>query len=368
MAIYKIADPGRTAPTGSECRWIASDNSIDFIFQRKDYTIISAQTWRSGTETRINIAAGDLSPYDNQDIYVEDLPGYYTGTHRITGGGSNWFSIGVAFAGNTIGFVNLLPKYPNYYLDVEVYEYRENKLIANVQGLSNSTGEIRIDVSSAIKSALRLNNEYKYEMVNKREEDWSISFGIRYTEVYYWTGAVYVLGSTTPIEEGKQWYATKAARQIGDEWGQNMRNYEIYEEAVSNEALFLDEGEISTWFLGYPWSLSFIFSERVSGVKYQRVIEELDVNQTLIAGTNQTDYMAEVDQGYTNRLSLRKSGFAYDGVGLDADTHYLRIWIEETDTVTDDDLGGGGSTGGGGTGSGVGGGDASLLADDAVGG
>ena len=371
MAAQELSNPGRSSSAGSECRWIASDNVISFVFQRKDYIITQIKAGSTSTRTRINVPAGyDMSLSRGKNVYVFDVLNKYTGVYEIVTGGYNYFEIEVTFSTNSVGFVNDLGRWPNYYMDLEVYEYREGETLGYLNFTPDQTGLIECDLSELLRSEIRLNTRYKYEMVNKREEEWSLSFGFRYSEVYFWTGNSYQ--ATTAVEQGDQWYVAKAARQIGDEFGQNLRLFEIYPEATiitdENEALFLDEGEISTYFMGYPWSLSFLFGEQVNGVKYRRVLEELDVNQALIAGTQDTDFLAEVDQGYVNRLSLRKTAFNYNLTGFDADTHFLRIWIEETDTVTDDDLGGGGSSGGGGTSSGIGGGDASLLDDDAVGG
>tara|TARA_R110000803_G_scaffold52326_1_gene107702 strand:- start:10227 stop:11345 length:1119 start_codon:yes stop_codon:yes gene_type:complete len=372
MAAEELSNPGRTSTAGSECRWIAADNTVNFVFQRKDYTITSIVAGSFGNRTRINVnSAYNHGTNDiGKNIYIFDVLNRYTGVKQIVGAGTNYFEIKMTFVSNSIGFVNDLARWPNYYLDLKVYDYRSGETIGFLNFTASTSGVINIDLSALLRAQIILNTRYKYEMVNKREEDWALSFGFKYSEVYLWTGSTYQ--ATTLKDQGDQWYVAKAARQIGDEFGQNLRLFEIYPEANiitdENEALFLDEGVISTYFKGYPWSLSFLFGEQVTGVKYRRVIEQLDVNQTVIAGTNETEFLAEVDQGYVNRLSLRKSAFNYDLTGFHADAHFLHIWIEETDTVTDDDLGGGGSTGGGGTNSGIGGGDASLLDDGAVGG
>lgn len=367
MSVQKLSTPGRTATAGAECKWIASDNTIDFVFQRKDHTITGVVSYNSGNQVRFNISSGqNYSTRQGQDIYISDVLDKYTGTHEIYAGGYNFIIIDEPFTGNTIGYINDTSRWPNYYLDIEVYEYREGATLGFLQFVPSDSGEIRCNLAEIIKDNLILNTRYKYELVNKREEDWSISFGFRYSEVFRFDGTNFI--ATTALEEGSQWYAAKAAIQIGEQYGQNLRAYEIYPEAISNEALFLSEGDIPTYWMGYPFSLSFLFGEQATGGKHQRVVEQLDINKTLIAATNETDYMAQVDRGYVNRLSLRKTAGNYGLTGWDSEMKYLRIWIEETDEPLDDLLGGGGGSGGGGTNSGPGGGNASLLPDDGVGG
>lgn len=369
MAIIEKSTPSLQTASGAPSRWVASDNSIDFVYQREDYKVTKALVYLT-TQTRFNMTGGgDFSRRVGDQIYIEDVFNRYVGTHTVAGGGMNWFYTNTPFISNTIGFAVDVSRWPNYYLDVEVYNSRTDESLGFVQFVPDQRGEIRVDISTIIANQFRLNTVYKFELVNKREEDWSLAWKIRFSEVFYWDGSIF--SASTIKEQGDQFYATKAARQLGDINGQNLRDFEIYPENISTKALFLDEGEISTYFKGYPWSLSFIYGEQTTGIKHEREIEELDVNQTLIAATGQVDYLADVDRGYTNRLSLRKTGFNYGFTGMNIATHFLRLWINETDVVTDDDLGGGGGGSGGGTGSGAGGisgADASLLDDDAVGG
>lgn len=354
MSITQIDDPARTANAGSASFWVASDNSIDFIFQRKD-----VNPWgfvNSGGNLRVNLPSGNYTDQAGNYVYINDIANVYTGTHRVSSGGVSYVILETTYVSATAGFLNFVGKFPQYYLRTWVYESGTDRLLDFFDSIADPSGKIRVDVGHVIRQELSSDIEFPYEMINKGLEDQTIKFYIKYQE--YRDDASGDVGSV--ISQGDTFYAIKAVKQIGEQYGQNMRDYVIYAEAISNKAKFLGNRALCYW-PDFPFSLSFIYSEFVDDKKYNRHVDQLDINKSSL--TTDDKYLSDVYKEMVNDLTLRNFGT------LNANTRWLYVWIEETDEPTDDNYGGGGgSTSGGGTGTGIAGGDSAYMDDDYAGG
>lgn len=351
MSISIINTPARTATTGDASRWTASDNSIDFEFQRRD---VIPTSWTSDYGSlRITFPATAYPVLPGTYVYVNDILNKYTGAHLIMQDGPGYVVLNTTYTGNTTGFVNFIGTYPNYYLKLWVYHPGTLETIRVLNFRSSPEGKIRANIADVVAREMNVNSLYNYTLVNKAEVEMDLDYKIKYREVYQ-DSPTLIQGAL--LKEGNEWMASKAVKQLGDEFGQNMRNYMIYPEATAatKKAKFLGSPTGDVYFDGFPFSLSFLYTEKVVNVKYSRHVEQLDINQTLISGTDSDKFMDTASQGHLNRLSLRQMD------ALDDDARFLHVWIEETDEGLDDDYTGGGGTSGGGSESGIGDGDASY--------
>lgn len=352
--IQIISTPGRTAPTGSESRWSAAGNSVDFVFQRKDRVIQKAVNV-GYTRIFMTTPAPDLAIGDR--VYIGDVLNRYTGVHTVIAVGSGTFDIGVLFTSNTVGFVNLISLFPSYVLQVTI-ESSENDIVLECP--SSASGLIRCDASGMLRSYLDIEEGYNFDLINRQDIGADLEYSLYYREIFSYDGSTIIGGP--PKSEGNQYRVTNSVKQIGDAYGQNMREYMTYPYATGNEMKFMDAANEPTYFPGYPYSLSFIYSELSPAYELNRHIEQLDVNRTLIASTGTDKRLSSASRDHVNHLTLRNMA------ALDSKARYLRLWLDETDEAEDDGYAGGGGSTGGGVGTGVGGTDASYMDDDYAGG
>jgi hypothetical protein len=185
---------------------------------------------------------------------------------------------------------------PTSYLVVYIYEYGTNTLLAQ-DDYTPRNGTVRIDISSKVRSYLRsIYNPDFSSGINCKEEEASINFYIKYQLNTSSTTGTIVSDETNNI------YAVNAAKQIGEEYGQNMAAYVPYGIGGLITAKFLTKFEEPVLFSGYPFALSFIYSENIVGHELKLLEDFLDIN-----GDELSDNETQLDssQGYkVNHLQI----------------------------------------------------------------
>ena len=322
--ITLITTPGRTATQGAESKWSASDNSVDFVFQRADrnYTMTPSVVYSTGTTVKINLStpvsglSGILSKY----IYLRDSVNRYTGTYQVLAvSGNSQFTILIPNYTSAIpGFVNLNGLYVDYLAEITVYPGDGGEVLNKMSITSSNAGEVRVNLSGLLKSYLDLTDRYNYDGVNK--QDYDMDFYYRFKIVEYYTPTL--IGGTYQIEIDNGFRVAKAARQIGDEFGQNMRKYMTYPYSTGSLMKFMNEHS-PVYFDGFPFSLSFIYSEMSPDKRLIRRIKQYGVNMNDLS-VDTTKYINNVYKPHVNRLTLNPTT-------LNASTKYLGVRLEETD-------------------------------------
>jgi hypothetical protein len=201
---------------------------------------------------------------------------------------------------------------PTYYVLIEIYNKETGQLIARKK--DKPYGEnYQIDISTYLKPLLK--NEYGYpvDSYNTKSQSDSIGFFIKYSEN---TSAV---TGTMISDEGFSFYATNSAKQIGDQYGQNMALYvpvgkvlESGGEDVEARAMWLTKFDQPVYCEGYPFSISFLYSELIVGAEIKQVVEYLDINKNVI-GIH--EYNLDESQGkkinYLNLIDNYPDNVAY---------------------------------------------------------
>lgn len=188
------------------------------------------------------------------------------------------------------------------YLLVSVHEYGSNTLL----GVSNyrPVGDtLMIDISNEVRSYLySLYNPDFSNGINCRDLGSSIGVYIKYQ-----LNTLEESG-TAISDESNYIFVANAAKQIGQEYGQNMAEYVPYGFEGIIKAKFLTKFDEPIFFTDYPFTLSFIYSEAIVGHELFLTEEEKNINRSFI---NNTETELDITQGfYINHLRLQDN---YDG-------------------------------------------------------
>jgi hypothetical protein len=134
-------------------------------------------------------------------------------------------------------------------------------------------------------------------------------YNISYSENWFGYEGDFSAMSTTDLS-----YFTNSAKQIQDLYGSNMGEYVPFLETTGPDpkAKFLSDFEVPTYFPGFPFSLSFIYSEDLTGIETTKREEKFDINKNSTGVTvleldnSQLPFVNRlmIDQGYTNETYI----------------------------------------------------------------
>ncbi len=201
---------------------------------------------------------------------------------------------------------------PSTRLIVSVYEYGTNTLLGkDTYRIRN--GFVFIDISSVLRSYLTSNYLPDFEEgINCKDLGGSIKAYIKYQIATSSSAEVEV------SDESNYIYVCNAAKQIGQAYGQNMAEYVPYGIEELMKAKFLTKFEEPVFFIDYPFTISFIYSENIIGHELKLIEDKLDIN-----GTEIDDDETELDitQGhYVNHLKLSPYSFENKFVDISLST------------------------------------------------
>lgn len=180
----------------------------------------------------------------------------------------------------------------NYRVEIQIKESGSNKLlgVADVAPFTNGIG--KIDLQRYLTSYLLLRNDFAYNAVNKRDIYGSVKFYITYQERWMGHDGPVISDVAQPI------FVTNSAKQIGDKNGQNMAQYVINN---TSPAKFLTKFKSPVYWEGYPFSLSFIYSELLS---FQVQKDEALLNVNKLQTGAESEELSDPERESVNRLML----------------------------------------------------------------
>lgn len=342
MSLTKISSPDVLAPVGARSYWVASGNPILFKYQRKDLGVISVTQGPAVdgvTKIKVSVSAVPAELLAGQKVYINNFG--YEGTYEVINKSVGSFVLDATWIGNqTGGFVNFVEARNNYHMDINVYRAASggDVLLGNYRYYDNTTGIVTIDLQGVIDAQMNVDNEFDYSVINAADEGKSFAFIFYYRENWRSNTSV---GSYTSY--GTYFFAVKAVRQLGDPYGQNMRDYmldvatdPVYEDYI---AKFLSVFERPVYFVGYPFTLSFLYTQEVSAYYLIRKEQEKDIN-SINVGAETSATLLYPSRTQLNRVNNRK--------GYGDTIASFQLWLEQGDEI---DFGGGGyGTGTGGDG------------------
>ena len=305
-------------------KWCAVHQSIKFGMLRTDYdvqlfyntsTLIMIAVITSGTVID-SFVAGD-------EIYLNTA----NGSAKFTVASYSFPNIiycepqAINYNPSLYGYMNVLSR-TNYFVRTLVWgvdSANQYYYIGTSINKPDSTGAVLVDVSTFLKQAVGYENEFGYDAVNEKDLSQGGQFNITYNENWVGTEGDYAAVSPDNLR-----FFVNAAKQIQDLYGSNMGAYVPFYLSASPEvddnALFLSDFEKPTYFPGFPFDLSFIYSESLAGIVTTREEETFDVNGTSISTSSVELDNSEVQN--VNRLMIQQSyaaGITEVDVWLDSD-------------------------------------------------
>lgn len=307
---------------GEVSKWNAVHHAIKFQLQRQDVQVLSAARY-SSTLLEIQISSA-VSGIVGDSIYFSS--GIFSGTATIASIVTNTPTLSrirVNYSTASLyvqlgGFLNWVTYRENYYIETEIFAVNSTPAYYSIGTSINKpddSGLATMDTASFLKSILEYKNTFEYNQVNKSDLTQGGQFNIQYREC--WTGTT---GSWSGISSSNLFYFVNAAKQIQDLYGSNMGEYVPFETAFTTEqkAKFLSDFVKPTFFPGYPFDLSFIYSDAVAGKQLVKYEQQKDINGSTVATST-----FDLDPSYlqqVNRLMLQE--------GYACTTGSLLVWLE----------------------------------------
>jgi len=288
-------------------RWNAVHHSMIYGMSRQDYPV----QFFYNPSTQVLIAVITLgtmidSPLPGDKVYCEGANG--SGTFTIdTFSFPNIFTfLPQVWTGGTgvVGFINLLSR-QNYFSLTNVYGVDLNNqyvLIGQSRNKPDSTGRLNVDVSSFLKNDVDYVDEFEYNILNQKDLTLGGGYNITYSENWQ-----LFEGTFSGLSNSDLSYYVNSAKQIMDLYGSNMGEYVpfyfIADVGFIPLAKWLSDFESPTYFPGFPFSLSFVYSEYLAGIETFRNEENFDVNGQTIS-TNPQALLDNAEVQNVNRLLI----------------------------------------------------------------
>lgn len=290
-------------------RWAAVHHPMKFEIQRQDYPVYCSYNTTTYVLTAVITLGNVIDSFAAGDqIYIEVPNGSAIFT-LASYSFPNTFVFEakpVSFVFNTYGFMNVLTR-SNYFIRTQVWKvnaYNVYEYVGTSINKPNGSGRAQVDVSSFLKSAVDYDESFDYGQINKKD----LSLGGGYNITYQENWKNYE-GSYSGIGDTDLNFFVNAAKQIQDLYGSNMGEYVPFyldtEPDPDTKAKFLSDFEKPTYFDGYPFSLSFLYSESLAGIVTTREEEQFDVNGVSIATSSDDLINTEVQN--VNRLMIAQS-------------------------------------------------------------
>lgn len=171
-------------------------------------------------------------------------------------------------------------------IQLRIYEVGTNTLLAENFVRPFRAGTWNVDIAPFIRDYLF--SVYSTDFTNGdncADAGNSLRFYITYTQIFD-NGDTSLFSS----EEARPIEIICAAKQFGDQYGENMAQYTpfMFDLEEGLKAKFLTAFQKPTLFKGYPLTLSFIYSQALIGVQVIKSQKEQNVNGSLLI-QNDTD-------------------------------------------------------------------------------
>lgn len=313
-------NPERSVSLLNKSRWSAVFNPIVFLYQRKDaavLTVVADNLQQVTVVINDELSSAEIAAVMLSYVYVKTEKYEFTmapdsaisaapGTTTIIFKG---MSIGAA--GNDAGgYANLLGLKRGYRFLTEVTSGFSILKTVQARHSPDAQGIARADISTFLKPVLKPVDNFKYNLINWRDENLGGSYTIRYREE--WDN-----GAGEWIYIDAPYYMTYSALQIGAKYGSNMGEYVPFpnEPDLTKKAKFMNEYVMPTYTLGLPFDLTFIYSEKIVGYNVKLREIPLDINGVPIEGVAADTFLLNEDSSFilnedSSKLVIQRANVA----------------------------------------------------------
>lgn len=289
------SSPSADLGNGNVSNWNAAFNPIWFKYQRIDFEITSirensAPLLVHGGKLLVAINA-DMSNVTIRSTLTSPIPGaptitspgdfvyiktaLYEGSYEVLAKTAGTLMLDCPFVANDgVGVININSLRPNYNIQTEI------TYVDPITGKFNTItstnwpfpdGHCNVDLSSLLKSLLRVKDYSQYNLINYRDMQLSASYTIKYAET--WAGNTPIWAAIT-----RPYYVTFAARQLQQIGSGNLQEFVPYPLGFQ-PAKWLTDFLMPVYNYLFPFDLSFIFSEYMVGLNAYYEIVLLDINK-----------------------------------------------------------------------------------------
>ncbi len=304
-----VSDPSVTLSPGNVSRWNAAFNNIWFKFQRKDFEITSITQNVDGNilvavngnvsqvkvRTTITSTVFGVPTVTSPGDFVYINTALYQGSYECLQANTGSLVLALTWTINdTIGFCNInsLRPYYNIQLIITYANSTGSYSTITVKGSPFPDGHCWMDISSFLKSLVNSQDNSGYNLVNYRDANLSASYTVKYAEL--WNGQTSVQWATLPYP----YYVLYTARQIQQLGGGNMQQFVPFLLGFQ-PGLWITDFTMPVYSYGFPFDMSFIFSEYMTGTSPYYIITLLDFNQNpLNPQTIPNQYLINTDGSF----------------------------------------------------------------------
>ena len=306
---------------GHKSNWFPAHQPITFEMQRTDATVL--QKYNVGG-TEIHFKLNKTIPSTvlvGQKVYY--IQGVYSKTLTIKSITGNYlkFSYDSSLLGGANGIFIFTDAYKGHYIETKVSFINGStyEVIGSVKNKTDIFGIAKVSVQELLSTKTINQNNFLYDAINKHQFGEGSKFNIQIREVF--NG---IAGNYTSLNDLNVLYYTNSSNQIQDKYGYNMGSYvSTYDAARTDKAKFQSVFKRPTYFVGYPFSLNFIYSDNMLNYQMKRKEQTKDINGTTIANTS--DNLNMNSRLYANRLMLKQ--------GYTSNVKTVDIWLESDITA-----------------------------------
>lgn len=301
MSVQLLKKPEK-AINGHLSKWNAAHQPIEFQLQRQDSSVVMKYKYSSpGALVRIKLSSNVPSGVQvGQKIFYQSPNGssYNWTILEISGNviGTNGTISGTVYG----GFVNFLDARRNYFIETQIYFVNSSnafEYLGTARHRVDEKGIANVNIQRWIKTACVYENTFKYNAINKAIAGEGGKFSIRIQENY--NNQKFILGPFLSLG-----YWTNSAQQVLSKYGSNMGEYVPTLDASRPEkAKFLTSFKRPTYFKGYPFSISFIYSDNLSNLQVIRKESQRTINDQEVVLNS--DNVNPTQRFFVNRLMLK---------------------------------------------------------------
>lgn len=324
--MIEVTNKPEALVNGHLSKWSALHQPVVIEVQRKDASVYLTQQVAGYIRFSLNQTVPSVVQV-GQSIFYKN--GSVEHTAVITAISVNYiYTDWTATATLTGGFVNFVDAYENYYLETEILSSNLNTSLGYSRNRVDSKGIAKIGIQEWLKQIAVYQNNFNYNEVNKAMVGESGKFRIRSRENYNGTAQ-----AVSPFYGF--WYWANGNKQVLEAFGKNMAEYcPTYDATRTAKAKFITDFEEPVYFEGYPFSLSFIYSDNLLNYQVFKHEQWLDYAGSLVDDNDAN--LNHAQRFAVNRLTV---------VGnYDLEVTHLKVRLETGAVLTIGDVDGGSST------------------------
>lgn len=309
--------------TVDDSDWVAAHNHITFILQTGSDEVDSITDLGGFCRIFHKVGAGGPLPNGHTvgaKLVLLSLPEYDSVIGTITNVDIWFFDTDIPFVATNFS--------GSYTLSTTVVKIKatiifKRNIVRQFDAFyfQDPKGVVRANIAPFAIDELELNQVEDFSEVSQIDPGKDVSFSVIFVVQVQRVSGDFINEGTLAAQDVN---AIKGARQLRETNGENYRESVLDE---TGTALFLSDFDIPSAWVGFPFSLSFIFAKQVGEIFddfTMRHIEQFDVNGQLI-GTN----ILPTNSNHQSYVSL----LTFQDEPIQATTDYVEIYLEDTDVA-----------------------------------